>query len=155
FPTWALKSPSRIMESPGGALSSTPDRDTKKAGYSALPLGPVGQNNSQRPIPDPKAQDATLSSTGVNPNMRRLSWGQQANPPQPAASPPWATPELEESPAPLKEMGSRAMLCVEASPTISSRYLSTSTHKLRLLPPSEEKHSTSLKASLSIPGSGS
>ncbi len=37
--TVTLKSPSRTMESPVGALSSTPPRDTKKAGYSTLPFG--------------------------------------------------------------------------------------------------------------------
>ncbi|KAI3364651.1 hypothetical protein L3Q82_011433 [Scortum barcoo] len=31
-------------------------RDSKKAGYSVLLFGPVGTNNSKRPIPDPKAQ---------------------------------------------------------------------------------------------------
>ncbi|KAI3363732.1 hypothetical protein L3Q82_001348 [Scortum barcoo] len=36
----ALKSPSRTMEPPVGALSSTPPRDSKKAGYSVLLFGP-------------------------------------------------------------------------------------------------------------------
>ena len=40
LPTWALKSPSRTTESPVGALSSTPPRDSKKARYSALLFGP-------------------------------------------------------------------------------------------------------------------
>ncbi|KAI3352483.1 hypothetical protein L3Q82_005433 [Scortum barcoo] len=45
------------MESPVGALSSTPPRDSKKAGYSVLLFGPpIGTNNSKRPIPNPKAQ---------------------------------------------------------------------------------------------------
>lgn len=39
LPTWALKWPSRTMESPVGAPSSTPHRDSKKAGYSTLVLG--------------------------------------------------------------------------------------------------------------------
>ncbi|KAI3370886.1 hypothetical protein L3Q82_007393 [Scortum barcoo] len=43
--------------SPVGALSSTPPRDSKKAGYSVLLFTrPVGTNNSKRPIPNPKAQ---------------------------------------------------------------------------------------------------
>ncbi|MED6248216.1 hypothetical protein ATANTOWER_029133 [Ataeniobius toweri] len=49
FPRWALKFPSRTTESLGGALCSTADRDAKKVGYSAL-------IDSQRPVPDLKAQ---------------------------------------------------------------------------------------------------
>ncbi|MEQ2219905.1 hypothetical protein XENOCAPTIV_028577 [Xenoophorus captivus] len=41
FPMWPLKSPSRIMESPGGALSSTPDRDTTNEKSVQLKLAPV------------------------------------------------------------------------------------------------------------------
>ncbi|KAI3376169.1 hypothetical protein L3Q82_016696 [Scortum barcoo] len=36
----SVEVPSRTMESPVGALSSTPPRDSKKAGYSVLLFGP-------------------------------------------------------------------------------------------------------------------
>ncbi|MEQ2224564.1 hypothetical protein ILYODFUR_008842 [Ilyodon furcidens] len=63
FPTWALKSPSRIMESPGGALSSTPNRDAKKAGHSALLPGPLAETTVRDLSPTRRRRDATLSST--------------------------------------------------------------------------------------------
>ncbi|MEQ2223164.1 hypothetical protein ILYODFUR_034034 [Ilyodon furcidens] len=40
FPTWVLKSPSRMTESPRGTPPSTPNRDTKKARYSSPLPGP-------------------------------------------------------------------------------------------------------------------
>ena len=39
LPTWALKSPNRTTELPGGNHSRTPPRDSKKAGYSELLIG--------------------------------------------------------------------------------------------------------------------
>ncbi|KAI3357959.1 hypothetical protein L3Q82_002951 [Scortum barcoo] len=44
------------MESPVGAPSSTPPRDSKKAWVLCTAVRPVGTNNSKRPIPNPKAQ---------------------------------------------------------------------------------------------------
>ncbi|KAI3372308.1 hypothetical protein L3Q82_022678 [Scortum barcoo] len=42
-----------------------PSRDSKKAGYSVLLFGPIGTNNSKRPIPNPKAQGSDpLASPG-------------------------------------------------------------------------------------------
>ncbi|KAI3361676.1 hypothetical protein L3Q82_001946 [Scortum barcoo] len=44
------------MESPVGALSSTPPRDSKKGWVLCTAVWPIGTNNSKRPIPNPKAQ---------------------------------------------------------------------------------------------------
>ncbi|MEQ2162319.1 hypothetical protein GOODEAATRI_018492 [Goodea atripinnis] len=106
FPTWVLKSPSRIMESLGEALSSNPDRDAKNAGYSALLPGPWAETTFIDLSPTCRRRDATLSSTGVNPNTRRLSWGATSKPSPPPL--PAGHSRVEETPAPLEEMGSRA-----------------------------------------------
>ncbi|KAI3366420.1 hypothetical protein L3Q82_000464 [Scortum barcoo] len=76
------------MESPVGALSSTPPRDSKKAGYySVLLFRPVGTNNSKRPIPNPKAQGSDpLVHRGELQHMQAAELGsyKQAQPHQPA-----------------------------------------------------------------------
>ncbi|MEQ2291859.1 hypothetical protein AMECASPLE_017190 [Ameca splendens] len=53
---------------------------------------PVGRN-SQRPVPTRRCRDATLSSTGVFPNMRRLSLGATSKPTQARRLSPQPTPE--------------------------------------------------------------
>ncbi|MEQ2282133.1 hypothetical protein AMECASPLE_037337 [Ameca splendens] len=87
FPTWALKSLSRMPKCPRGELSSTPNRDAKKAGYSAPLLGLYAETIVRDLSLTQRRRDVALSSTGVSPNTRQLSWGRQANPPQPSASP--------------------------------------------------------------------
>ncbi|KAI3364401.1 hypothetical protein L3Q82_010827 [Scortum barcoo] len=85
----------RTMESPVGALSSTPPRDSKKARVLCTAVRPVGTNNSKRPIPSTRRRrEATLSFTGVNSNTWRLSWGAISKPtPATRRRSPWATPE--------------------------------------------------------------
>ncbi|KAI3361704.1 hypothetical protein L3Q82_002067 [Scortum barcoo] len=89
------------MESPAGALSSTPPRDSKKARVLCTAVRPVGTNNSKRPIPNPKAQ-------GSDPLVHRAELGsyEQAH----TSSPPLTlgNSRVVEGPAPLKELGSRA-----------------------------------------------
>ncbi|MEQ2304785.1 hypothetical protein AMECASPLE_030928 [Ameca splendens] len=51
---WALKSPTRMTESQ--RPSNTPTRDAKKGRVLRIAAWPVGRNNSQRPLPDPKGQ---------------------------------------------------------------------------------------------------
>ncbi|KAI3368291.1 hypothetical protein L3Q82_008004 [Scortum barcoo] len=82
------------MESPVGALSSTPPRDSKKAGYSVLLFGPVGTNNSKRPIPNPKAQgsDPLVHRGELQHVAAELGSYKQAHTSSPPRS-PWATPE--------------------------------------------------------------
>ncbi|MED6241615.1 hypothetical protein ATANTOWER_021771 [Ataeniobius toweri] len=116
FPTWALKSPSRITETLGGALCSTPDRDAKKAGYSALPLGPLDETTVRDPSPtqmrrgcDPlihrgKPQHETVELAGIKQTHPSL-------PPLPAGH-----SRVEESPTSLEELGTRAhAVCGEDS----------------------------------------
>ncbi|KAI3377080.1 hypothetical protein L3Q82_000063 [Scortum barcoo] len=71
------------MESPAGALSSTPSQGLQEGRVLCTAVRPVGTNNSKRPIPNPKAQGATLSFTGVNSNTWRLSWGAISKPTPP------------------------------------------------------------------------
>ncbi|KAI3351319.1 hypothetical protein L3Q82_005864 [Scortum barcoo] len=126
------------MESPAGALSSTPPRDSKKAGYSVLLFGPVGTNNSKRPIPNPKAQgsDPLVHRGELQHVAAELGSYEQAH----TSSPPltlgnsrvvWRVQPLSRSWVPEPK------LCVEVSPTISSRYLSTSRTSSGSFPPSE------------------
>ncbi|MEQ2302536.1 hypothetical protein AMECASPLE_007694 [Ameca splendens] len=96
--------------------------------------------------PTQRRRDATLSFTGVNPNTRQLSWGATSKPTPARRLCPWATPEKRRwVPEPT--------LCVEASPTISSRYLLTSRTSSGSFPPSEVTFHIP-RASLSIRGSG-
>ncbi|KAI3369522.1 hypothetical protein L3Q82_007735 [Scortum barcoo] len=102
------------MESPVGAPSSTPPRDSKKARYSVLLFGPYGTNNSKRPIPNPKAQgsDPLVHRGELQHMAAELGSYKQAH-----TSPPPLTlgnSRVVEGPAPLKELGSREpKLCVE------------------------------------------
>ncbi|KAI3352208.1 hypothetical protein L3Q82_005568 [Scortum barcoo] len=81
------------MESPVGALSSTPPRDSKKAGYSVLLFGPYAQTTARDLSPTRRRREATLSFTGVNSNTWRLSWGAISKPTPARRRSPWATPE--------------------------------------------------------------
>ncbi|KAI3368007.1 hypothetical protein L3Q82_026831 [Scortum barcoo] len=106
----SVEVPSRTMESPLGAPSSTPPRDSKKAGYSVLctAVRPVGTNNSKRPIPNPKAQgsDPLVHRGELQHMAAELGSYKQAH----TSSPPLTlgNSRVVEGPAPLKELGSRA-----------------------------------------------
>ncbi|KAI3354585.1 hypothetical protein L3Q82_019089 [Scortum barcoo] len=100
------------MESPVGALSSTPPRDSKKAGYSVLllPFGPYAQTTATRdlsPIPEEGREATLLVHRGELQHMAaELGSYKQAH-----TSPPPLTlgnSRVVEGPAPLKELGSRA-----------------------------------------------
>ncbi|KAI3369532.1 hypothetical protein L3Q82_007742 [Scortum barcoo] len=96
------------MESPVGALSSTPPRDSKKAGYSVLLFGPYAQTTARDPIPNPKAQgsDPLVHRGELQHMAAELGSYKQAH-----TSPPPLTlgnSRVVEGPAPLKELGSRA-----------------------------------------------
>ncbi|MEQ2297930.1 hypothetical protein AMECASPLE_039750 [Ameca splendens] len=65
YPHGTWKSPSKITESLGGALCSTPSRDAKKAGYSTWP---VGRSDSQRPVSDLNVFSATQKRLFTNIN---------------------------------------------------------------------------------------
>ncbi|KAI3367927.1 hypothetical protein L3Q82_026753 [Scortum barcoo] len=111
------------MESPAGALSSTPPRDSKKAGYSVLLFGPVGTNNSKRPIPNPKAQGSDpLVHRGELQHVAAELGSYEASPHQLAAAHPGqlqssggSSPSQElGSSLSQEELGSREpKLCVE------------------------------------------
>ncbi|KAI3352506.1 hypothetical protein L3Q82_005458 [Scortum barcoo] len=99
------------MESPVGALlSSTPPRDSKKAGYSVLLFGPVGTNNSKRPIPNPKAQgsDPLVHRSELQHMAAELGSYKQAHTSSPLPTLTLGNSRVVEGPAPLKELGSRA-----------------------------------------------
>ncbi|KAK5618203.1 hypothetical protein CRENBAI_020829 [Crenichthys baileyi] len=124
------------MESPEGHYPTPPTGTPRRPGYSALPLGPLAETTVRDLSPTRRRRDATLSSTGVNPNTRTADGGQQANPPQPPAS-PWGHSRVKRVQPLSRRWGSEPTLCVEASPTISSRYLDPP-QKLRApFPPSE------------------
>ncbi|KAI3354870.1 hypothetical protein L3Q82_004668 [Scortum barcoo] len=96
------------MESPVGALSSTPPRDSKKAWVLCTAVRPVGTNNSKRPIPNPKAQgsDPLVHRSELQHMAAELGSYKQAH----TSSPPLTlgNSRVVEGPAPLKELGSRA-----------------------------------------------
>ncbi|KAI3370833.1 hypothetical protein L3Q82_007359 [Scortum barcoo] len=96
------------MESPVGALSSTPPMDSKKAGYSVLLFGPVGTNNSKRPIHNPKVQgsDPLVHRGELQHMAAELGSYKQAHTSLPPLT--LGNSRVVEGPAPLKELGSRA-----------------------------------------------
>ncbi|KAI3352124.1 hypothetical protein L3Q82_020935 [Scortum barcoo] len=111
--------PVEQLESPAGALSSTPPRDSKKARYSVLLFGPVGTNNSKRPIPNPKAQgsDPLVHRGELQHVAAELGSYKQAH----TSSPPLTlgNSRVVEGPAPLKELGSRAQAMRGGEPDLS------------------------------------
>ncbi|MEQ2245004.1 hypothetical protein ILYODFUR_023040 [Ilyodon furcidens] len=62
-------------------------------GYSALPPGPYAKMTVRDLSPTRRCRDETISSTGVNPNTRRLSWGATSKPTTARRLSPQATPE--------------------------------------------------------------
>ncbi|MEQ2248622.1 hypothetical protein ILYODFUR_020846 [Ilyodon furcidens] len=69
---------------------------------------PVGQNDSQRPVPNSKAQgcDPVIHWGKPQHEMAQLGGNKQTHPSPPSL--PVGHFRVEESPVPLKEMGSRA-----------------------------------------------
>ncbi|MEQ2308538.1 hypothetical protein AMECASPLE_029184 [Ameca splendens] len=69
---------------------------------------PVGRNDSQRPVPNPKAQgcDPLIHSSKPQHKTAELEGNKQTHPSPPPL--PTGHYRVEESPAPLEEMGSRA-----------------------------------------------
>ncbi|KAI3370565.1 hypothetical protein L3Q82_007082 [Scortum barcoo] len=125
------------MESPVGALSSTPPRDSKKAGCSVLLFRPVGTNNCKRPIPNLKAQgsDPLVHRGELQHMAAELGSYKQAHTSSPLLT--LGNSRVVEGPAPLKkELGSRAQAMRGGEPELS--LVGTSQpplHELRLLPP--------------------
>lgn len=106
--TGALKSPSRRMKSPAGTLSSIPPETPKRVGTLDCCLAHKRRQQFRSIPPTMRWREAILSPIGVNPNVQFPLTRDNSR--------------TEESLAPLKE----SKLCVEASPTISTRNLSTS-----------------------------
>ncbi|KAI3352790.1 hypothetical protein L3Q82_019368, partial [Scortum barcoo] len=106
------------MESPVGALSSTPPRDSKKARVLCTAVRPVGTNNSKRPIPNPKAQgsDPLVHRSELQHMAAELgSYGKQAH----TSLPPPAQPgQLQSSGGSSPSQGagfqSPSCACVES-----------------------------------------
>ncbi|KAK5616351.1 hypothetical protein CRENBAI_013580 [Crenichthys baileyi] len=92
--------PSRIMESPGGALSSTPDRDAKKAGYSTLPPGLKAETTET--CPQPKGAGIRPSHPLGKPQHETAELGgnKQTQPSPPPL--PVGHSRVDKSPAPLR-----------------------------------------------------
>ncbi|KAK5616133.1 hypothetical protein CRENBAI_017142 [Crenichthys baileyi] len=107
------------MESLGGALSSTPDRDAKNGRVLCTTTRLVSRNDSQRPVPNPKAQgcDPLIHWGKPQHETAELGGNKQTHP---STLPlPVGHFRVEESPAPLEEMGSRAH-AVRGEPAYSS-----------------------------------
>ncbi|MEQ2300800.1 hypothetical protein AMECASPLE_029635 [Ameca splendens] len=120
---WALKYPSRIMEHD----------------YAAHPIG------MPRPVPNPKAQgcDSLIHWGKPQHETAELGGNKQTHP-----SPP-PTPQQKRVQPLLRRWDPEPTLCLEVSPTISSRYLSTSRTNSGSFPPSELNFHVP-RASLSI-----
>ncbi|KAK5608795.1 hypothetical protein CRENBAI_020077 [Crenichthys baileyi] len=125
------------MESPGRGTIQHPRQGHQEGRVLRTTTWPVGRNDSQRPIPNQKAQ-------GCDP---LIHWGkpkhgtaEKGGNKQTHTSPPplpVGHSRVEESPALSRRWVPEATLCVEVSPTISSRYLSTSRTSSGSFPPNE------------------
>ncbi|KAI3371776.1 hypothetical protein L3Q82_024330 [Scortum barcoo] len=104
----SVEVPSRTMESPVGALSSTPPKGLQEGRVLCTAVRPVGTNNSKRPIPNPKAQgsDPLVHRGELQHMAAELGSYKQAH----TSSPPLTlgNSRVVEGPAPLKKLGSRA-----------------------------------------------
>ncbi|KAL6464293.1 hypothetical protein MHYP_G00266100 [Metynnis hypsauchen] len=87
--------------------------------------------------PTRRRREATLSSTGENPNIQAPSRGAMRKPTPARRLSPWATPEKNKVQPLSRRLDPEPKLCVEVSPTISSRYLSTSRTNSGSFPASE------------------
>uniref|UniRef100_A0A8C6KHI1 General transcription factor IIA, 1 n=1 Tax=Nothobranchius furzeri TaxID=105023 RepID=A0A8C6KHI1_NOTFU len=97
---------------------------------------PMQSGGVQAPVIQ-QVPEATLSSPGVNPNTQAESLGANKKPTPALRLSPGATP-AKESVQPLSRTWvPEPMLCVEVSPTISSRYCSTSATSSCSFPASE------------------
>ncbi|MEQ2242559.1 hypothetical protein ILYODFUR_037023 [Ilyodon furcidens] len=86
---------------------------------------PVGLNDSQRPVPNPKAQGCDPPIHWGKPQHKTAEWGATSKPTPACCLSPRATAEQKRVQPFLRRCVPEPMLCVEVSPTISSRYLST------------------------------
>ena len=80
----------------------------RRAGVHCTAVGPISQNNSERPIPDPKAQESDpLVHWGVVQHMAAElgSYKQVHTSSRPLTA---GNSRIEESPASLKDLSSRA-----------------------------------------------
>ncbi|MEQ2236593.1 hypothetical protein ILYODFUR_014338 [Ilyodon furcidens] len=96
------------METPGGALSSTPDKGRQEGRVLCTTTRPIGRDDSQRPVSNPKAQgcDPLIHCGKPQHETVELRGNKQTHPSPPPL--PVGHSRVEESPTPLKEMGSRA-----------------------------------------------
>ncbi|KAK5610603.1 hypothetical protein CRENBAI_002579 [Crenichthys baileyi] len=129
------KSPSRIMESPGGAQSSTPRQGCQEGRVLRTTPRPIGRNDSQRPVPNPKVQgyDPLIHWAKPQHETAELGGNKQTHPSPPPL--PVGHSRVEESPALLVEMGSRAHAVRGGEPDYFYSISLDLPHKLRLLPP--------------------
>ncbi|KAK3574541.1 hypothetical protein QTP86_009535 [Hemibagrus guttatus] len=100
---------------------------------------PISRNNSETPIPGPKAQgNNLLVYQGKLQHMAaELGGYKQAHPARRLS--PWGTPEKQRVQPLSRSWVPEPRLCVEASPTISSRYRSTSLTSSGSFSPSEQR----------------
>ncbi|KAK3555297.1 hypothetical protein QTP86_014982 [Hemibagrus guttatus] len=85
----------------------------------------------------PPRRETTLLFTGENSSTWRLSWGAISKPTPARHLSPWGTPEKKRVQPLSRSWVPGPMLCMEASPTISSRYRSTSLTSSGSFSPSE------------------
>ncbi|KAI3374493.1 hypothetical protein L3Q82_006312 [Scortum barcoo] len=147
------------MESPVRSTIKYPSQGLQEGRVLCTAVRPVGTNNSKRPHPQPKKRrEATsLASPRVNSNTWRLSWGAISKPTP--AQPPLTPGQLQSSGGSSPSQGAgfqspSCYACVEVSPTISSRYLSTSRTSSGSFPPSEVTFHVPI-ARVLVPGIGS
>ncbi|MED6243624.1 hypothetical protein ATANTOWER_023720 [Ataeniobius toweri] len=84
---------------------------------------PVGRNDSQRPVPNPKVQGCARLIHWGKPQHETAELGQQANPPQPAASPRGPLQSRRES-SPSRGDGFQSPCCVWSFATMGNVFAS-------------------------------
>ncbi|MED6265589.1 hypothetical protein CHARACLAT_026992 [Characodon lateralis] len=93
FPTWALKSPSRMMESPRRGTMQHSQQGHQEDRVLRTTAHSIGQNDSQRPGPNPKAQGCDPLIHWGKPQHETAELGAKSKPTPTCCHSPWATPE--------------------------------------------------------------
>ncbi|KAK5621507.1 hypothetical protein CRENBAI_002835 [Crenichthys baileyi] len=93
-----------------GTIQHLPTGTPRRLGTPHPRLARRPKRQSKPPTPTRRRRDATLSSTGVNPNTRGLNWGTTSKPTPPAASPRGPL-QSKESPAPFSRKGFQSPRC--------------------------------------------
>ncbi|KAK3553302.1 hypothetical protein QTP86_033110, partial [Hemibagrus guttatus] len=122
---------------PSWSTFQHPSQGLQEGWVVHIAVRPISRNNSETPIPARRRRETTVSFPGENSSTWRLSWGAISKPTRARCLSPWGTPEEKRVQPLSRSWVPEPRLCMEVSPTISSRYRSTFLTSSGSFPPSE------------------